>query len=146
MSTTLGFVYKYENRAVAVHAVIDGKPLCGTEVDMTSFETYLGQPDDITCRRCKMSVSHRGHTVEEPGAQASADTVPQTRERDTFTDLLGHLRAFHGMPDCFRAVDGVEDNIRELHAKYHQTQPPGANFGKTAPPHSAGDLTYFSSP
>jgi hypothetical protein len=53
MNVTLGHLYKYENRTVAVHAVTGGKPLCGSVVDLNAFEVYEGFTDEVTCQRCK---------------------------------------------------------------------------------------------
>jgi hypothetical protein len=65
----IGLVYKYENRAVAIHAVKDEQPVCGTRVDYTSFETYDGYADDVTCRRCAVIIKSNTQTERKHSSE-----------------------------------------------------------------------------
>lgn len=51
--TRVGFVNKYEDRAVAVHELIDGRPACGARVDLAALESYEAPRGDVTCQRCQ---------------------------------------------------------------------------------------------
>ena len=95
---------------------------------------------------------HREHAAGRP-PEDDLGWVEHSHDLDDLIDhlmafrLIDHLMAYHNVPGCFDPnTDDPElyGRVKALHNSYHETDPPGANFGQVAEPHDVTDFSKIS--